>query len=65
MTVPQIVIDTNVLIAAFRLRNGASLHLLSMIDSGRFEINLSVPMVLEYEVTNQCFFADCVEPTHA
>jgi putative PIN family toxin of toxin-antitoxin system len=49
MTVPQIVIDTNVLIAAFRSRNGASFRLLSMIDSGRFEINLSVPIVLEYE----------------
>ena len=49
MPVPQIVIDTNVLVAAFRSRNGASFRLLSTIDSGKFEINLSVPLVLEYE----------------
>lgn len=45
----QIVIDTNVWIAALRSKRGASYKLLSLIDSGKFEINLSVPLVLEYE----------------
>ena len=42
-------IDTNVLVAALRSRNGASFRLLSIVDSGRFEIAVSVPLVLEYE----------------
>ncbi len=49
MAVPQIVIDTNVFIAALRSRRGASYLLLSLVDSGKFAINISVPLVLEYE----------------
>jgi len=49
MSVLQIVIDTNVFIAALRSSRGASHRLLSLIDSGKFEINISVPLVLEYE----------------
>ena len=45
----QIVIDTNVWIAALRSRRGASYKLLTLIDSGQFEVNISVPLVLEYE----------------
>jgi putative PIN family toxin of toxin-antitoxin system len=45
----QIVIDTNVFISALRSRRGASYKLLTLLDSGKFEINLSVPLVLEYE----------------
>lgn len=45
----QIVIDTNILVAAFRSRNGASFRLMELMDKERFEINLSVPLVLEYE----------------
>ena len=45
----QIVIDTNVWIAALRSKRGASHKLLSLIDSGKFETNISVPLVLEYE----------------
>ena len=45
----QIVIDTNVLVAALRSRRGASYRLLSLIGDERFEINVSVPLVLEYE----------------
>lgn len=41
--------DTNVLVAALRSRNGASFRLLSLIDSSRFELAVSVPLVLEYE----------------
>lgn len=45
----QIVIDTNVLVAALRSKRGASYHLLSLLGDRRFEINVSVPLVLEYE----------------
>lgn len=49
MSVPQIVIDTNVFVAALRSQYGASYKLLMLLDSGKFEINLSVPLVIEYE----------------
>ncbi len=46
----QIVIDTNVLIAALRSNRGAAFLLLSLIGlSPKFQINLSVPLVMEYE----------------
>ena len=46
----HVVLDTNVLVAGLRSKNGASFQLLSRIgpESG-FEIHLSVPLVLEYE----------------
>jgi predicted nucleic acid-binding protein len=47
--VPRIVVDTNVLVAGLRSRQGASFRLLSEIGRGKFEIALSVPLVLEYE----------------
>lgn len=45
----KIVIDTNVLYAALRSRKGASFRLISLLPSNRFDINLSVPLILEYE----------------
>jgi putative PIN family toxin of toxin-antitoxin system len=46
----QIVIDTNVFLSALRSNQGASFLLLTLIGlSNLFEINLSVPLVLEYE----------------
>lgn len=45
----QIVLDTNVIYAALRSRRGASYRLLFLLDSDKFEINLSVPLVIEYE----------------
>lgn len=46
----QIVLDTNVLIAALRSRRGASFRLLARVGaSPAFELNVSVPLVLEYE----------------
>jgi len=45
----QIIIDTNVLFSALRSQLGASFHLLSLIADSRFQINLSVALVLEYE----------------
>ena len=49
MGVIQIVIDTNVLVAALRCKRGASYRLLGLLGDRRFEINISVPLVLEYE----------------
>lgn len=49
MTPVQIVLDTNVLYAGLRSRRGASFKLLKHLETGRFELNLSVPLVLEYE----------------
>ena len=49
MAVPQVVIDSNVLVSAVRSRRGASFKLLSLTGTGRFGISISVPLVLEYE----------------
>ena len=49
MTIYQVVIDTNVIIAALKSRRGASFKLISLIDSNLFKINLSVSLLLEYE----------------
>ncbi len=46
---PDIVIDTNVIIAALRSKKGASNKLLSLIGTHRFKIHDSVALVLEYE----------------
>jgi len=45
----QIVLDTNVLVAALKSSRGSSFRLLTLIDSGMFAINLSTPLVAEYE----------------
>jgi len=45
----QIVIDTNVFIAALRSQYGASYKLFMLLESGKFEINLSVLLAIEYE----------------
>jgi putative PIN family toxin of toxin-antitoxin system len=44
-----VVLDTNVLISALRSRKGASFRLISLVGTGRFDIALSVPLLLEYE----------------
>ncbi len=41
--------DTSVWIAALGSRLGASFRLLERIDRGRFTLNVSVPLILEYE----------------
>jgi PIN domain len=46
---PQIVLDTNVLVSGLRSKRGVSHQLLELVGAGLFEINLSVPLVLEYE----------------
>jgi putative PIN family toxin of toxin-antitoxin system len=45
----RVVIDTNVIVSALRSNRGASYKLLWLIGSGKFEINISVPLILEYE----------------
>lgn len=45
----EVVLDTNVLVAGLRSRRGAAARLLSLVGTGRFGINVSVPLVLEYE----------------
>ena len=47
----QAVIDTNVLVAAMLSNRGASHRLLRLVGADRWRINLSVPLVFEYEQT--------------
>lgn len=47
--VANVVLDTNVLVAAMRSRQGASYRLLALVGSGKFEVSVSVGLVLEYE----------------
>ncbi len=49
MTVPQVILDTNVLVSGLRSRRGSSFEVLSWVGTGRFDIHLSVPLVLEYQ----------------
>ena len=49
MSVPRVVIDTNVIVSALRSQRGASALLLSMLGRGLFEVDISVPLALEYE----------------
>lgn len=49
MTPPQVVLDTNVIVAGLRSRRGAAFQVLSLVGKGQFDINVSVPLVLEYE----------------
>lgn len=45
----KLVIDTNVIIAGLRSKQGASFQLLQRIWQGNLPFLLSVPLVLEYE----------------
>lgn len=47
--IPNVVLDTNVLVAGTRSRRGASYKLLALVGTGRFNISISVALVLEYE----------------
>lgn len=46
---PLVVLDTNVLVSALRSRRGASFALVERLGTHRFEVAVSVPLVLEYE----------------
>lgn len=45
----KIVIDTNVIVSALKSKKGFSFKLLSIIDDERFDVSISVPLILEYE----------------
>jgi putative PIN family toxin of toxin-antitoxin system len=45
----QVVLDTNILVAALRSSRGASHRLLNLLGDGRWRPNLTVAIVLEYE----------------
>lgn len=45
----NVVIDTNVLVAALRSNKGASYKLLSLLPEGLYTPNISVPLFFEYE----------------
>ena len=45
----KIVVDTSVLVAAARSRNGASFQLVSMLPSPRFDIALTVALYTEWQ----------------
>ena len=49
MRLAQVVLDTNILVTALRSKRGASFKLISLIDKGPFKVNLSVPLVFQYE----------------
>ena len=46
---PQIVLDTNVLVAGLRSPFGASYALLQVIPWGMCDLHISVPVVIEYQ----------------
>ncbi|PSB26025.1 putative toxin-antitoxin system toxin component, PIN family [Stenomitos frigidus ULC18] len=48
MPIPQVVLDTNVIVAGLRSRRGSAFQLLTLVGTKKFEIHLSVPLVLEY-----------------
>jgi putative PIN family toxin of toxin-antitoxin system len=45
----EIVLDTNVLVAAFRSKRGASYQVVQSIGRGDWRLNVSVALALEYE----------------
>lgn len=54
----QLVIDTNVLIAALRSPHGLSYQVLRLLGSIYFDIHLSVPLLLEYESITKRYLDD-------
>ena len=56
----RVVLDTNVLVSALRSRRGASNRLLGLLGSGRVELVISVPLMLEYEYALSSMLKDLV-----
>ena len=50
---PGVVLDTNVFVSALRSRRGASFRILELVGTGRFDIELSVPLALEYQAAGR------------
>ena len=49
MNIPKIVIDTNVVVSGLKSKKGTSYELIVLIGRKKFECNISVPLILEYE----------------
>ncbi len=49
MIAPQVVIDTNVFVSTLLSKRGAAYRLLMLVGSGLFQLNVSVPLIIEYE----------------
>lgn len=49
MSVPVLVLDTNIVVSALRSSTGASHRLIQLIDQSVFEVGLTAPLVFEYE----------------
>lgn len=45
----ELIFDTNVLVAGLRSKRGASYQLICLFTEGRFRLNVSVALALEYE----------------
>lgn len=45
----QIILDTNILVAAFRSKRGAANLLLDKLNDSRWQVNVSTSLLLEYE----------------
>lgn len=45
----QIILDTNILVAAFRSKRGAANLLLNKLNDSRWQVNVSTALLLEYE----------------
>ena len=48
-SIPRIIFDTNVLFSALRSRLGLSFQLLSMVGQARYALQVSAPLIAEYE----------------
>ncbi len=55
---PGVVLDTNVFVSALRSRRGASFRLLELVGTGRFDVELSVPLALEYQAVGRRVLPD-------
>ena len=49
MSLYKVVLDTNIIYSAVRSKKGMSYKLLSIIDESKYKIQISVPLILEYE----------------
>lgn len=47
--IPRVIFDTNVLFSALRSRLGVSFALLSLVGQSRFALQVSAPLIAEYE----------------
>jgi putative PIN family toxin of toxin-antitoxin system len=48
-SLPRVIFDTNVLFSALQSRLGMSFRLLSMVGQSRFALQVSAPLIAEYE----------------